>query len=74
MNTQPKMTTLFEGTNWETLKIESKWATWTIDKMDGDGDVEIMCDSSDRFSTPNSLFLTQDELKLVIAFLQKQVK
>jgi hypothetical protein len=73
--TQPKMTIINEGTDWEMLKMEGKWATWTIDKMDKDGDVEIMCeDPSGAFSSSNSLFLTQDELKLVIAFLQKQVK
>lgn len=74
MNTQPKMTTVNEGTDWEMLQMTGKWATWTIDKIDRDGDVEIMCEPSDTSSTSNSLFLTQDELKLVIAFLQKQVK
>jgi hypothetical protein len=69
--TQPKMTIINEGTDWEMLKMEGKWATWTIDKMDRDGDVEIMCE--DATTGSNSLFLTQDELKLVIAFLQKQV-
>jgi len=70
--TQPKMTIINEGTDWEMLQMEGMWATWTIDKMDRDGDVEIMCE--DKTSGSNSLFLTQDELKLVIAFLQKQVK
>jgi len=72
MNTQPKMITVNEGTDWEMLQMEGKWATWTIDPADRDGDVEIMCE--DKTSGSNSLSLTQDELKLVIAFLQKQVK
>ena len=72
MNTQPKMITVNEGTDWEMLQMEGKWTTWTIDSADRDGDVEIMCE--DKTSDSNSLFLTQDELKLVIAFLQKQVK
>ena len=70
--TQPKMTIINEGTDLEILQMEGKWTTWTIDKIDRDGDVEIMCE--DKTTGSNSLFLTQDELKIVIAFLQKQVK
>ena len=55
---------------WDSLVVKQKWSTWT---MSGyvDGDVEVCCDT-DEGST--SLILTQDELKLVIEFLQSKVK
>jgi len=56
---------------WEQIKIVGRWATWTIDSVDHQGDVDISCEENDD---ERSLFLSQDELKEVIAFLQKQIK
>jgi len=55
---------------WDSLIVKQKWSTWTLDSH-SDGDVEICC-TTDEGDT--SLFLTQDELKLVIEFLQSKVK
>lgn len=62
---------LHEGhEQWETLQVECRFETWQISQH-RDGDVEICCDSSDGTKL---LFLNQDELKRVIAFLQSKVK
>ena len=59
-----------EGTPWECLRIQRKWETWEIEQCT-DSDVEITCQGTDGTAT---LFLSQDELKEVIAFLQSKVK
>jgi len=59
-----------EGEAWETLHIRRKWQSWEIQQCH-DGDVEISCEGTEG---TNSLFLSQDELKQVIAFLQSKVK
>jgi hypothetical protein len=56
---------------WEQIKIIGRSVTWTIDSVDHQGNVEITGEENDD---ERSLFLSQDELKQVIAFLQKQVK
>ena len=69
--TETKIEIISEGTEWESIKIKRKWEAWTIDSADKDGDVEIACEGADGTAM---LFLSQDELKQVIAFLQKQIK
>jgi len=59
-----------EGEPWETLRIHRKWETWEIEQCT-DSDIEITCEGTDGRTT---LFLSQDELKEVIAFLQSKVK
>lgn len=56
---------------WEQLEIVGRWSTWTIDSVGHQGDVDISCEEG---NDTHSLFLSQDELKEVIAFLQKQIK
>ena len=69
--TETKITILHEGhEQWETMHIARKWETWEISRHHDD-DIEISCEGSDGTAM---LFLSQDELKQVIAFLQKQIK
>jgi len=68
--TTERIKILHEGESWERLQIERRLETWEVSQC-LDGDVEISCDGSDGTTC---LFLSQDELKQVIAFLQKQVK
>lgn len=56
--------------DWERLEIKGKWETWEVSHCH-DGDVEISCEGSDGSAC---LFLTQEELKQFIAFLQSKVK
>ena len=66
-----KIQILHEGhEQWEILRITRTWETWEIQQLH-DGDVEICCDSEESCK---SLFLSQDELKRVITFLQSKVK
>ena len=60
-----------EGHEWEMMEINSRWAQWTIESAGVGGDVVIECCEDNSTSY---LSLTQDELKQVIAFLQKQIK
>lgn len=69
--TETKITILHEGhEQWETLQMKFKWETWEITRHHDD-DVEISCEDSEGTTC---LFLNQDELKQVIAFLQTKVK
>jgi hypothetical protein len=65
-----EITIRHEGTDWEIMSIPRKWETWEIHQHN-DGDVEISCEGSDGNAM---LFLSQDELKVLIAFLQTKVK
>lgn len=56
---------------WEQLQIVDRSDTWTINPVNSLGDVWIECEEDDATHTQ---YLTQDELKEVIAFLQKQIK
>ena len=60
-----------EGQEWERFEIKGRWAEWTIETAGVGGDVSIDCDTDEGNS---HLSLSQDELKQVITFLQKQVK
>lgn len=62
---------LNEGTDWESIQIKRKWEVWTIDLADKDQDVAISCEGSDSTAI---LYLSQEELKEVVAFLQRQIK
>jgi len=64
----------FEGSDqWETLTFRPRFSEWMFSAADSDGDVEFM---SRDTSTGDSqtMFLTQDELKVLVGFLQKQIK
>jgi len=54
-----------------TLIIQTREAGWGIYQADNQGEVEILCDIDGDYY---NVFLSQDELKEVIVFLQKQVK
>jgi hypothetical protein len=67
------MTDIGDPSAWgEQLTIACKWSTWTIDSADPKGIVDITCDDDNNHH--HCLFLSQDELKEVIAFLQRQIK
>lgn len=68
---EKKINILNPDTEYEIMEIKNKWDKWEISSVDKDGDVEISCDSE---IISYCLYLNQDELKQVIAFLQKQVK
>lgn len=66
-----KITILHEDVpQWRTLQMAYPRETWEISQH-SDGDVEISCNDED---STKFLFLKQDELKQVIAFLQTKVK
>jgi hypothetical protein len=66
-----KITTYPKNQNLDVLKIKTKWSEWTVDGC-SDGTVEINHHSVDDSSA--SLFLTQEELKEFIEFLQSKIK
>lgn len=70
MATESRIKILHEGTDWERLEIKRRWETWEVSRCH-DGDIEISCEGSDGTAM---LFLSQEELKEFIAFLQKNVK
>jgi hypothetical protein len=60
-----------EGQDYEMFEINGKWAQWSIDSVNKNGDVFIeFCDDNNV----STLALSQGELKQVIEFLQKQLK
>jgi hypothetical protein len=69
--TQSRIQMIGDPAHWEQLKIVGRWTTWTIDSVDHQGDVDISCEED---GDERSLFLSQDELKEVVAFLQRQIK
>ena len=70
--TQSRIRITSDPTMWgEQLTIAGKYPKWIIDSADPEGNVDITCELNDNH---HYLFLSQDELKEVIAFLQKQVK
>jgi hypothetical protein len=60
-----------EGQKYEMFEINGKWAQWSIDSVNKNGDVFIECCDGNNVST---LALSQNELKQVLEFLQKQFK
>jgi hypothetical protein len=66
---QIKITRYDFNPQWDTMEIKQKHSDWSICSH-GDGDVEIECTTSDG---SNHLFLSQDELKQLIQFLNEKV-
>jgi hypothetical protein len=65
------MRILHEGTEYEMIEANTKYEEWTID-VDFEGDLCIEC--SPRGDDQNrALRLNKDEIKQLIAFLQRQV-
>ncbi len=58
-----------KGTEWESMTINGKWATWDI-SIFGD-EVEIQCSTPQTSAT---LFLSQGDLKQLVEFLQRKIK
>lgn len=63
---------LCEGGEYESLMIRGKWDKWNIESADRGGDVEISVDGDDGWS--KYLIVSQEELKVLVEFLQKQIK
>ena len=63
-------TEIRETESW--IEFKGKWATWCFESVDRDGDVAVEC--LEERTGSNTLFLSQDALKQLITFLQKQVK
>lgn len=55
---------------WNSLEINQNWSNWHISSLPN-GEVEIECYTENG---SEHLFLNQDELKQVIAFLQTKLK
>ena len=55
-----------EGTQYESIQLKGKKLQLYINSKDSDGEVEINDDNK-------SIYLSQDHLKTVIEFLQKQL-
>ena len=62
---------LSEGSKFESLVLEKKFENWEIYSVDSDDEVQISVDSVEG---TKCLYLSQDELKVLIEFLQRQVK
>lgn len=62
---------LCEGGEYEFLMIRGKWDEWNIQSADSSGDVEISVDGDDG---SKYLIVSQEELKVLVEFLQKQIK
>ena len=61
----------FEGTDWQSFEIKGKWTTFSVGSVDKDGDVEICMEES---QDSHYVFIGQEDIKTLIAHLQKQVK
>ena len=59
-----------KGTEFESLEISNRSSYLEISSKDRDGDVSI--EYGNKYDSP--LWLNQEELKTLIAFLQRQVK
>jgi hypothetical protein len=65
------MKKLHEGTAMESLEFKGRWETINIESRDADGDVEIRIIGSSVGSL--YFFINQDQIKMVIEHLQKQL-
>lgn len=61
-----------EGTSYESIDLEGKWETLSIESKDTQNDVEIEV-RDDSNNCTHHIYLNQEQLKIVISFLQKQV-
>lgn len=61
---------LNDESGYDRLIIKRKWTTLDISSVDKDGDIEIELDDSRETI---SLYITQNEIKEIIEFLQKQI-
>ena len=59
-----------DESGYDRLIIKRKWTTLDIRSVDKDGDIEIELDDSRETI---SLYITQNEIKEIIEFLQKQI-
>lgn len=59
-----------DESGYDRLIIKRKWTTLDISSVDKDGDIEIELDDSRETI---SLYITQNEIKEIIEFLQKQI-
>jgi len=60
-----------KDTQWETLVFKGKFTTFNIESAGSDGDVEFeMLDGNEALRA----FLTKEDIKILIAHLQKQLK
>lgn len=65
------MKLLFEDTSSEMIEIKTKFNEWNINRFGDDVFIECWEDDGNGHTV---LALNQDELKTLIAFLQRQVK
>lgn len=62
----------FEGTEWQTFDAQGKWTSFIVSAADSEGDVEFSME--DKSEGTRSMYLCQEDLKMLIAHLQKQVR
>lgn len=62
---------LCEGSEYESLMIKGKWDEWNIESADSGSGVEISVHGDDG---SKCVYLSQEELKVLVEFLQKQIK
>lgn len=65
------MKTLFEGTDSEMIEIKTRYNEWNINRLCDEVIIECWDDDGNGST---ALALNQDELKTLVAFLQKQIK
>lgn len=66
-----KFRKIMEGTEYESLEIQSKYSEWSVEPADEDGDVALLVFGTESIEY---LYLSQPELKVLVEFLQKQIK
>ena len=59
-----------DESGYDRLIIKRKWTTLDMSSVDKDGDIEIELDDSRETI---SLYITQNEIKEIVEFLQKQI-
>ena len=70
MEKQIRTRIISQDTEWEMIELKGKWTTLTWGSKDSAGNVEFCCDHENGTET---IFYTQEELKQLISFLQKQI-
>ena len=65
------MKILHENTEYETLEIKQKYNEWNINRLCDEVIIECWDDDGNGST---ALVLNQEELKTLVAFLQKQIK
>lgn len=62
-----------EGSDYESLEFKSRHSTLRVESKDHEGEIEFEMEDCDCDHMPHYVFLNQEQAKLLIAHLQKQI-